>query len=259
MEAGSIKNRATPEQQAVLSEKRMKLQKEIDDFHRNSRIYSSEVLDSRPESLLRDTEDEWQDLDEDSDDEGILHALPGSYPVSSGDGRRTVVDDVVNQVSAETQVIRLPSSYGKEYCCTNLTTLSPIEKDLRIGQANDALHAVRLAIADKSYSYRKNVRKAATNPTPGYRGRRKAFDAVHVIDADIRKHARIYESARKALNILGLSPEEEDTYRPLKRGDTHASTAVIDFNARGQRNTGLSWIWQTPKALTNTSAWMNEC
>lgn len=259
IEARAIKKRATPEQEALLSEKRLKLQKEIDDFHRNTNVYMAEVPDKVPTSSSPNAEDEWQDLDDDSDDEGILHPLPGSFPTTSGDGRRTVVDDVVNQVSAEAQIIRLPSTYGKEKCPENLTKLYPVEKDLRMGQANDALHAIRLAIADKSYSYRKKVRKGATNPNAGYRGRRKAFDAAHALDADIRKHARIYELARKALNVLGLSPEEQDTYRPLKRSDTQASTAVIDFNARGQRNAGLSWIWQTPKALTNTSAWMDEC
>lgn len=203
--------------------------------------------------------DEWRDQDDDSDDEGILHPMPGTYQSTSGDGDRKVVDDVVNELSAETQLIRLPSTYSTETFSKSVSLLRPVEKDLRIGQANDALHSVRLCVADKSYSYRKKVRNAATNPNTSYRGRQKAFGNVHTIDADIRKHARIYESARKALVSLGLSDEEQDTYRPLKAIDTQASTAVVDFNARGQRNEGLSWIWQTPKALTNTSAWMEEC
>ena len=218
-----------------------------------------EVGDDDPINLSHDQNNEWQDDDDDSDDEGILHPMPGGFTSESGRGSHTVVDDVVNRVSAETQLIRLPSTYRKDGLCENLEVLWPIEKDLRMGQANDAIHAVRLRIADKSYTYRKKVRKGATNPTPGSRGRRKAFDEAHAIDADIRKHSRIYESARKALVALGLSSEEKDMYRPLKPSDTNASTAVVDFNARGQRNEGLSWIWQTPKALTNTSAWMEEC
>ena len=258
-EVRALRKRSTPEQDAALCDKRTKLQREIDDFHRSSRIYMPEVGDEDPTSQFPNHDDEWQDDEDDSDDEGLLHQMPGGFGTLSGGGSRSVVDDVVNRVSAETQVIRLPSTYGKDKSCENLELLSPIEKDLRMGQANDAIHAVRLRIADKSYSYRKKVRKGATNPTPGYRGRRKAFDEAHAIDADIRQHARIYESARKALVVLGLSSEEEDMYRPLKPSDTHASTAVVDFNARGQRNEGLSWIWQTPKALTNSSAWMEEC
>lgn len=203
--------------------------------------------------------DEWCDQDDDTDDEGILHPMPGTYEPSSGGGDRKVVDDVINKLSAECQLIRLPSTYSRDSCSKSVVILSPVEKDLRIGQANDALHSIRLCIADKSYRYRKKVRNAATNPNASYRGRQKAFADAHAVDSDIRKHARIYESARKALAALGLSEEEEDMYRPLKPKDTQASTAVIDFNARGQRNEGLSWIWQTPKALTNTSDWMEEC
>ena len=258
-EARALKKKGTPEQQSALSEKRTKLQKEIDDFHREARIYMPDVGDHSESVLSPDDHDEWQDDDDDSDDEGVLHPMPGSYKQVPADGPHTVVDDVVNKVMAESQLIRLPSSYGHGKCPENIAILSPVEKDLRMGQANDSLHSVRLAVAEKSYSYRKKVRNGSTNPNTSYRGRRKAFDDAHAIDADIRKHARIYESARKALMVLGLSEEEESTYRPLKPGDTHASTAVVDFNARGQRNEGLSWIWQTPKALTNTSAWMEEC
>ena len=255
----ALKKRSTPEQDASLNEKRVKLQREIDDFHRSSGIYMRGIGDEGPINLSPDQNDEWQDDDDDSDDEGVLHPMPGSFSSQSGRESHTLVDDVVNRVSAETQLIRLPSTYRKDKSCENLEVLSLVEKDLRMGQANDAIHAIRLRIADKSYTYRKNVRKGATNPTRGYRGRRKAFDEAHAIDADIRKHSRIYESARKALLSLGLSADEEEMYRPLKRSDTNTSTAIVDFNARGQRNEGLSWIWQTPKALTNTSAWMEEC
>ena len=257
-EARALRKKANADQKASLSEKRVKLQKEIDEFHRNARIYMSDVKGKFATESPCDN-DEWHDQDDDSDDEGILHPMPGSYDTASGDRDRKVVDDVVNEVSAETQLIRLPSTYGRENRSKSLGILRPVEKDLRIGQANDALHSVRLCVADKSYSYRRKVRNAATNPSNGYRGRQKAFAEAHAVDTDIRKHARIYESARKALVALGLSEEDQDTYRPLKPTDTQASTAVVDFNARGQRNEGLSWIWQTPKALTNTSAWMEEC
>ena len=257
-EARALKKKATPEQRNSLCEKRVKLQKEIDEFHRNARIYMPDVREKTPTAPSCDG-DEWHDQDDDSDDEGILHPMPGAYKTVSDDGDRKVVDDIVNELSAETQLIRLPSTYGRENRSQSLAILCPVEKDLRIGQANDAIHSVRLCVADKSYHYRKKVRNAATNPNTGYRGRQSAFATAHAVDADIRKHARIYESARKALIALGLSEEEEDTYRQLRPGDTQASTAVVDFNARGQRNEGLSWIWQTPKALTNTSAWMEEC
>ena len=61
------------------------------------------------------------------------------------------------------------------------------------------------------------------------------------------------------METLGMSEEDIQNYPKLSKSDTNASTAVVDFNARGQRNEGLSWIWRTPHEMTRDSRLMNEC
>ena len=132
-----------------------------------------------------------------------------------------------------------------------------MEFDLRKGQANDALHNIRLHVTEKSLLYGAGVCKGTATVTLGHRGGQKAFKEVHVLEAKIRQQARIYECARKAMESLGMSVEDQKRYPKLLKSDTNVSTAVIDFNARGQRNEGLSWIWRTPQALTRDSALMS--
>ena len=237
----------------------MKLQSSIDDFHRKAAIYmpGTDLLPGI-HSNEQNVEEDWEDTAYDSEDDDIPLALPGSFET----GRKTqhfVVDETTAALSAEEQCIRLPSSFGR---VTSLGKLQPhglVEFDLRKGQANDALHNIRLHVAEKSFLYGSGVRKGTTTANLGHRGRQKAFNEVHVLDAKIRQQARIYECARKAMESLGVSAEDQKKYPRLLKSDTNASTAVIDFNARGQRNEGLSWIWRTTHALTQDSALMSEC
>ena len=59
--------------------------------------------------------------------------------------------------------------------------------------------------------------------------------------------------------VLGATDEDLAVYRVLTPADIVASTAVIDFNARGQREKVLSWIWQRHVSSNNNPEWMNEC
>ena len=237
----------------------MKLQLSIDDFHRKAAIYMPGT-DSLPSIGVneRNTEEEWVDAVYDSEDDDMFLTLPGSFET----GRKTqqfVVDETTAALSAEEQRLRLPSSFGRATSLGKLQLHGQVEFDLRKGQANDALHNIRLHVAEKSFLYGAGVRKGTTTVNLGHRGRQKAFKEVHVLEAKIRQQARIYECARKAMESLGMSVEDQKRYPKLLKSDTNASTAIIDFNARGQRNEGLSWIWRTPQALTRDSALMNEC
>ena len=203
-------------------------------------------------------EEGWEDGMYDSEDDDISITIPGSYNADISTGK-FIVDDTTTALSAEEQHIRLPSRFGRALCLGKLQPHARLELDLRKGQANDALHNIRLHVAEKSFIYGVGVRKGTTAVNLGHRGRQKAFNQVHVLEAKIRQQARIYESARKAMEALGMSNEEQQNYPKLSKGDTNASTAVVDFNARGQRNEGLSWIWRTPHTMTRDSALMGEC
>ena len=201
---------------------------------------------------------EWEDAIYDSEDDEVLPVLPGTFNTDLRN-QLSIVDETITALSAEEQRIRLPSSFGQAACLGKLQPYGRVEFDLRKGQANDALHNIRLHVAEKSFIYGVGVRKGSTAANLGHRGRQKAFNEVHVLEAKIRQEARIYECARRAMETLGMTIEEQKSYPKLAKSDTNASTAVVDFNARGQRNEGLSWIWRTPHAMTQDSAAMSEC
>jgi len=63
----------------------------------------------------------------------------------------------------EKKVIFLPSTIGYERCAKlGLQSLIGMEIALREGQANDFLQAIRLAIGEKSFWFRKQLRLAAS-------------------------------------------------------------------------------------------------
>ena len=237
----------------------MKLQLSIDDFHRKAATYMPEtdLLSGRNVKEQR-VEEEWEDAMYDSEEDDVLITMPGSFNTDLKN-RQSVVDESIAALSAEHQCIRLPSSFGRASSLGRLQPHGQVEFDLRKGQANDALHSIRLHVAEKSFLYGGGVRKGTNTTNLGHRGRQKAFNEVHVLEAKIRHQARIYECARKAMETLGMSSEDQKHYPKLLKADTNASTAVVDFNARGQRNEGLSWIWRTPNTMTHDSALMSEC
>ena len=243
----------------LLAEKRKKLQTSIDDFHRKASIYMPEMdLFSGQSINEQGMVDEWEDTTYDSEDDDALLAIPGTFRADSN-VELSAADDAITALSAEEQPIRLPSAFGRQACLGLLQPHARVEFDLRKGQANDALHNIRLHVAEKSFIYGTGVRKSSNTANLGHRGRQKAFHEVHMLEAKIRHQARIYENARKCMESLGMPIEDQQKYPKLSKSDTNASTAVVDFNARGQRNEGLSWIWRTPHTMTHDSAMMSEC
>lgn len=258
-EVKALAKKSTPETMAMLTEKRAKLQLSIDDFHRKAAVYVPET-DLLSGSVIDEESatSEWEDAVYDSEDDDILLPMPGTFIPDVG-AQRSASDEATTALPAEKQLIRLPSSFGREACHGRLRPYGRVEFDVRKGQANDALHTIRLHIAEKSFIYRGGVRKGSNTANLGHRGRQKAFNEAHILEAKVRHQARIYEGARKAMETLGMSEEDIQNYPKLSKSDTNASTAVVDFNARGQRNEGLSWIWRTPHEMTRDSRLMNEC
>lgn len=116
------------------------------------------------------------------------------------------------------------------------------EMELRQGQANDALHSLRIAIAQKSFVFRTRIRKNA--PTAGYTKRLRGYGDARAVQVTISLAAKVYSISRNAMSILSPESAVLEKYKILTKEDLVASTAVADPNARGQSRTKLSWIWQ---------------
>lgn len=193
-----------------------------------------------PSALI---DDSWFDEDTDRDD-----------PVETVLSRSDLPP--VESIFPETIPLPLPSSYSEQRYQGQLAGIAQCELELRIGQANDALHELRVAIAHRSFIFRSRVRKNA--PTTGYSERLRSYGDAHAIRMTIDHAAKVYSTCRKAMITLGASSTILDKYKVLRKEDLAASTAVVDPNARGQSQAELSWIWQTSTQSSSTPEFMEE-
>jgi hypothetical protein len=138
----------------------------------------------------------------------------------------------------ETVELLLPSSLGPAWC--SLVENEKIVKQeisLRIGQANDALHHLRISLTEKSFLFRNQIRKARSQQK-----KTRAWDSFHSLEGNVRHHVRVYGKARGALVRLSADVEVLSKYRILKKEDIKVSTAVIDPRKPSQAEATLAWF-----------------
>jgi hypothetical protein len=161
-----------------------------------------------------------------------------------------------DHVAVETQPLVLPSNLGLETCQAHgLSTFVKQEKCLRIGQANDALRGLRLGLSKKAVIFREGMRTAKTKTR-----KLRSWDHIHMVDVNVRYHAKVYGRARAAMLRLGPSDEELERYQALRKEHLNVTTARIDPSLRGQRDTSLAWFWTMDvKKDTDQIDSMTEC
>ncbi|KAJ2923414.1 hypothetical protein H1R20_g13682, partial [Candolleomyces eurysporus] len=69
-----------------------------------------------------------------------------------------------------------------------------VEEELRVGQANEALEALRVEIAHKSYLYRANRGAAST----GKKAKTRSYNAIGKVDRGIRNHVKSTLCSKKS-------------------------------------------------------------
>ena len=155
----------------------------------------------------------------------------------------------------EVAMIPLPSYLGAARCeALGISSLVQQEVLLREGQANDALHAIRVGLADKAVIFRNTVRSSKTQS-----GTTRAWNQVNAVSKAVALNAKKYCVCRTQLFKLGADQLLEK-FLPLKKGDLKASSAVADPSARGQRNSTLPWFWSlNVQGDSSNSDWMTEC
>jgi hypothetical protein len=166
--------------------------------------------------------------------------------------------DIANHAAEfqpELIVVPLPSNLGPVKCSEfGLTDLMKGEVALREGQANDALHAIRVNLGDKAVIFRNTVR-----PSKSQASSTRAWTQVRSVEQAVNLNASIYSKCRSQLAKL---PDHDllRKYLPLKKEHLKASSAVADPNARGQRDSTLPWFWSLDvQGDTSGNDWMTEC
>ena len=166
------------------------------------------------------------------------------------------VADEFRLFEPEKMILPMPSILGLERCAElGAADLIPHELALRQGQANDALHNIRVHLADKAVIFRTTVRTAKSQAMST-----RAWAQVHSVDRAVSINASIYSKCRAQLASLGADDELLERYRPLIKEQLKVSTAIADPNARGQRNNTLAWFWSMDvEGDSNDSDWLDEC
>ncbi|KAI6029004.1 hypothetical protein EDC04DRAFT_2572725 [Pisolithus marmoratus] len=149
----------------------------------------------------------------------------------------------------------LPSRFGIHHCKANKAdSLAKMELELHMGQANDALHGLHLALADKAVVFRGVVR-----PTTNYSMRTWAWQMIHSIDTSMKQYAAIYRQCQMAMIALGTKSDMLDHYQELHKSQLSISTAAFTQGAHNHRSSQLPWFWtiDIPKD-TNSKSWLTE-
>jgi hypothetical protein len=215
----------SPTDRLEVARKRERLQIRIDAFHRQAaEFWCPEILDDPLEQF-----DDWVEQEMDPSDSEDTDQPKDVFQTSPSDDR----------AAPERQQLLLPSYLGRDVCDKQgYSNFAHKEKMLRMGQANDALQGLRLALSRKSVIYREGVRTAKTKTR-----KLRSWDQIQMVDTNARHHARVYVRARSALLNLGASPEELDRYQVLEKEHMNVRTARIDPSLRGQRDSSLAWFW----------------
>ncbi|KAG2145401.1 uncharacterized protein EDB93DRAFT_1251269 [Suillus bovinus] len=132
--------------------------------------------------------------------------------------------------SPELIVILLPSNLRVDRCRHLMAEdLIPLDMFLREGQANDALHNLRIHLCNKAVLFQTMVRQAKSQAL-----KTQVWSQVTSVQQAVSLHASIYTKTRTQMMKLDTGDGQLQKYKPLLREQLKVSTAVGDPNARGR-------------------------
>ncbi|TEB21141.1 hypothetical protein FA13DRAFT_1757635 [Coprinellus micaceus] len=144
---------------------------------------------------------------------------------SNGDGTPPELLDI----AMPSTVRKLPSVWK---------TLPQRELELRIAQAYESLHKIRVEVGHKSFLFRSNIRLAREKKERlrGYAGVRSANRVINLF----RGH---YDIARWSIIRLKAPASITSKLKVLLPHHVRALPAIYDHKVRGERNKPAPWIW----------------
>jgi len=238
MEVHSIKSSTSSSERSVIEDRRRRLEKRIKTFHKKGDIIMGvpEVDDISSDEDSGENMEEWEDEDEDEE------------------GRQSQTVDESENGQPERITLWLPSTLGKERIDRlGLECLGLQEMELRQGQANDALAALRTELGHKALLFRTKVRQSMNT-----KGKTRAFKEIGKSERKIKKEVRSYMRARRALERLGADGAIMERYKVIERRDLNVSSDMVEENRIGQRSEKLAWFWRLGPQ-SDTGPWMEEC
>jgi hypothetical protein len=194
------------------------------------------------------------------DNAGLLDGSPGLDLQQAGcstyqSAHGALDGSGMDYFNLEDHPIPLPSSIGWDWCSTHQAeSLAVKEAQLRVAQANESIHKIRLALGFKSAIFHTQVRSANSQQK-----KTRAWNAVKSVETTVHQNAHIYSMARNAYRTLRKSFPNGPDLPPLLLEDLHVATLVLGSDKAGQCNKQQSWIWSFGQTTEDDGTWMDDC
>lgn len=247
MEIGKLPRKPTAKQQLTVSRMRARLGKQVKDFLKGANSF----LPPLEEADVQAFEDETIDTPV---EESVEPEEPFDGPLEEDFNYVDEDESEAPSVLPEDAVLPLPSNIISNNLRNSLETLISLERELRKGQANDALEGVRIGLANKSLLLTTSV-----NNSTSTKQSTRAWDSVRNAQSQILIHAGSYNRAWQALNRIG-TPEDLNFYQKLNQSDLVVVKDIVMAKRFGQGSDALAWFWRIgPSQDQMTGQWMEEC
>jgi hypothetical protein len=247
LEISKLPRKATVKQQLTIARMRARLGKQIKDFLHGA----SSFLPALEEGDLKAFEDESIDTPV---EESVEPEEPLDDSLDDGFNYEGEDESEAPSVLPETVILPLPSNIISTNLITSLQSLISVERELRKGQANDALEGLRIGLANKSLLLLTDV-----NNSTSTKQSTRAWASVRNAQSQILYHARGYQRAWHALKCIG-NPEDLTSYQKLTQSDLVVVKDISMAKRFGQGSDTLSWFWRIgPSKEALTDEWMEEC
>lgn len=232
----SLGRKPTTAEKVELSKRRGKLKLRVAEHQKKARTF------------LKITAEEENQDDFDFQEEEIL--------IDEDDHPSEIVDLFYESPEIERYRISLPSTITEQIRqARKLRKAVHAEVQLRLGQCNDALQAIRMAIGKKAFIYVSDVRRA--NNT---KGKTRSYDGIKAAHKTLQHQAQVYRSARQALVDLGADEEILAKYQLLLPNQLNAKQTFLDVQQGGQKHSNLPWFWSLDvEGDSADNARMEEC
>jgi hypothetical protein len=249
VEISKLPQKPTVKQQLRIAHMRGRLGKQVKDFLHTAPIFlpALEEVDLQPfeeEEVIETPAEEAVD----PEDPDLDETLDGDYELEEQD------EAEIPSIFPEEVVLPLPSGIISIELKASLESLRLVERELRKGQANDALEGLRVGLANKSLLLLTDVNQSTTTKQST-----RAWASVRNAQSQILSHAQSYQRAWRALQFVG-TPQDLLIYQKLDVKDLVTVKDITMAKRFEQGSDTLAWFWRIGPAQERlTGEWLGEC
>ena len=236
-------------QQLKIASMRSRLAKEVKDFLQSSIMFLPNLQEEDLEPFI-------EDLIDTPAEEYVQPADPVDFSLYDDLYYEEEPEDDYSGFSdvPESIILPLPSNIISVRFRPALNSLISIERELRKGQANNALEGLRISLAHKSLLLLNDV-----NNSTSTKQSTQAWASVRNSQSQILHHAHAYQRDWQAIKSIWTA-DDLVAYQKLEEMDLVVVKDITKAKMFGQGSDRLAWFWRIgPTEGSVTGQWMEEC